>query len=383
MKKNYFMLALASMMMAACANNDLVDDLVKEEVPQAIGFETFAQKATRATENSKDEYSLYSLDLKDHHTSFKVWGYKNVQTGYVFDGKDVSYAEDKWGYTGLVYWDKAATSYEFYAAAPATASLWTLNKNVEATQSDDYFTISSNYTVNAHSIDDLAFQNSFSGTSNAVDLMIADKKNVPTTDFGDAVQLNFTHILSRLNITVSKDATMDDQTVTLKSLTLYNVNNQGTFDESRASGTTLSNGTNVRWETNNDVTTYNGSTEKVLKFVSSENPLPPGAVTTPEYMLQSLIMPQTAAVETVNLDGTSTSLQEPYFTIVYTITDNGNTEQFSASYNLASAFKVTGSNILAFNEGWQNTLNINILPSSISFTGSVATWGTGSSESLE
>jgi hypothetical protein len=100
-------------------------------------------------------------------------------------------------------------------------------------------------------------------------------------------------------------------------------------------------------------------------------------------MLQSLIMPQTAAVETVKLDGTSTGLQEPYFTIVYTITDNGNTEQFSASYNLASAFKVTGTNTLAFNEGWQNTLNITILPSSISFTGSVATWGTGSSGSLE
>ena len=29
MKKNYFMLALDSMMMAACPNNALVDDLVK------------------------------------------------------------------------------------------------------------------------------------------------------------------------------------------------------------------------------------------------------------------------------------------------------------------------------------------------------------------
>lgn len=380
MKKNYFMLALASMMMAACANNDLVDDLVKEEVPQAIGFETFAQKATRATENSN---GTYTLDLNDHHTSFKVWGYKDVQTGYVFDGKDVSYAGSKWGYTGLVYWDKAANSYEFYAAAPATASLWTLNKNVEATQNDDYFTISSNYTVNAHSIADVAYQNSFKGTTGAVDLMIADKNKVLNAQFGNAVQLNFTHILSRLNITVSKAATMSSQTVTLKSLTLYNVNHQGTFDESKASGTTLSNGTNVRWETNNDVTTYNGSTEKVLKFVSSVTPLPSGAVTTPEYMLQSLIMPQTAAVETVNLDGTSTDLKEPYFTIVYTIKDGDNpAEEFKASYNLASAFKVTGSNTLAFNEGWQNTLNITILPSSISFTGSVATWGTGSSESL-
>ena len=43
MKKNYFMLALASMMMAACANNDLVDEGVVKETPQAIGFETFVE----------------------------------------------------------------------------------------------------------------------------------------------------------------------------------------------------------------------------------------------------------------------------------------------------------------------------------------------------
>ena len=383
MKKNYFMLALASMMMAACANNDLVDEgVLKEEVPQAIEFETFAQKATRA-ENSGEPYSLA---LNDHHDSFKVWGYKDVQTDYVFNGEDVSYANSKWGYTGLVYWDKAANSYEFYAAAPATASLWTLNKNVVATQNDDYFTISSNYTVNAHSIADVAYQNSFKSTTDAVDLMIADKKNVPTSEFGNAVQLNFTHILSRLNITVSKDATMADQTVTLKSLTLYNVKNVGTFDENETltTGTTLAGGTHERWtlkdsETDNDqvldFTTYSGMTNKELKYIyTGTETTPDGATKTAEYMLQSLIMPQTAGFEIVKLDGTSTNLQEPYFTIVYTVTDNGNTEEFSATYNLVNAFGVTTVNTLAFNEGWQNTLNITLKPGAISFSAKVATW---------
>ena len=379
MKKNYFMLALASMMMAACANNDLVDDLVKEEVPQAIGFETFAQKVTRA-ENSEE---TYSLDLKDHHTSFKVWGYKNVQEEYVFNGKEVSY-DEAWDYTGHVYWDKAATSYEFYAAAPATESLWTLNKNVEATQSDDYFTISSNYTVTAHNNASLTYEKSFASTQNAVDLMIADKKNVPTTEFGSAVQLNFTHILSRLNITVSKDATMADQTVTLKSLTLCNVNNVGTFNENETltPGTTLAGGTHERWtlkDSDNDqvldFTTYSGMTNKELKYIyTGTETTPNGATKTAEYMLQSLIMPQTAGFETVKLDGTSTNLQEPYFTIVYTVTDNDNSEDFSATYNLANAFGVTTGNTLAFNEGWQNTLNITLKPGAISFSAKVATW---------
>lgn len=387
MKKNYFMLALASMMMAACANNDLVDEgVLKEEVPQAIEFETFAQKVTRA-ENSEE---TYSLDLKDHHTSFKVWGYKNVQADYVFNGKEVSYddTDEAWDYTGHVYWDKAATSYDFYAAAPSS-TIWTLNNNNDATQNNDYFTISSNYTVTAHNNTSLVYANSFANTTNAVDLMIAESNTVTgNTLFTSPVQLNFTHILSRLNITVSKHASMASQTVTLKSLTLYNVNNVGTFNENATLSTeTLAGGTHQRWNITSDVTNYtvNPSNGITLKYVSDAATLPTGATRTAEYMLQSLIMPQTAGFETVKLDGTSTNnLQEPYFTIVYTVIDDGNSEDFSATYNLAAAFglrpttnndgSVTQPSPLAFNEGWQNTLNITLQPGAISFSANVATW---------
>lgn len=402
MKKNYFMLAATTMMLAACAQTDVVNEIATEETPQAIGFETFANKQTRAGDTpaaptAENSGAAYSWNLKDHHTDFFVWGYKNVQSAYIFNGKKVTYSEitttvdnkqvttGKWGYIGLAYWDKAASSYEFYAAAPATSSLWTINKKDEATQSDDYFTISNNYTVNAHNAStsnnqgttfDCTYKESFMGVDNAVDLMIAAPKNVSNGSFGQTVQLDFIHILSRLNITVSKDKTLANQTVVLKSLTLSNVNNQGTFDESKepTSPANLATGTHERWETNDDVTTYSSLTEVPLKYVSNETTIPSGATATPEYMLQALIMPQTAGVQTVKLDGTSENLTEPYFTIVYTITDNGNTESFTASYNLASAFGITGTNSLSFNEGWQNTLNITIKPTAIEFTGKVATW---------
>ena len=419
MKKNYFMLAATAALFAACAETDLVNEIAVEETPQAISFETFAQKATRAEEETpetpatpaeptaENSSATYSGDLKDHHTNFFVWGYKNVQAAYVFTAKKVNYTETtttvdgqqvttgNWGYSGLAYWDKAASSYEFYAAAPATDNLWTINKNVEGTQSDDYFTISNNYTVNAHNAStsttnnqvttfDCTYKESFKGVANAVDLMIADKKQVLKESFGSTVQLDFIHILSRLNVTVSKDVTLASQTVVLKSLTLYNVNNQGTFDESKVptSPATLATGTHERWSTNNDVTTYYSLSEVPLKYVSNGTPTPNGATATPEYMLQALIMPQTARVEDVKLDGSKykdsdqndINWTEPYFTIVYTITDNTNTEQFSASYNLASAFGVTETNALAFNEGWQNTLNITIKPTAIVFDSKVATW---------
>ena len=70
------MLAFASLMMAACANNDLVDDLVKEEVPQAIGFETFAQKATRATENNDKDYNKQAFDNLYNEI------FKEIETAY-------------------------------------------------------------------------------------------------------------------------------------------------------------------------------------------------------------------------------------------------------------------------------------------------------------
>ena len=371
MKKNYFMLALATTMMAACANNDLVEDVLQQETPQAIEFETFANKQTRGVtaENSSAEYTD---DLYSHHTTFDVWGYKSVQSDYVFDAKVVNNTDGNgWTYTGLAYWDKAASFYEFYASAPTNVG-FTLNKNDVDKKDDDYFEITANHSVKDHTINDDAYVASFKGITNAVDLMIADKKNVPLSEFkvaGYSVQLSFIHILSRLNITVAKDATeLPTQTVVLKSLELHNVNNTGTFDENKtlSEGKTLNSGTHERWTTTSDVLTYNGRTNVELDSNA-------------KHILQSLIMPQTAGVETVALDGKTSDLKEPYFTIVYTITDNDNIELFSASYNLARAF---GNAIspLPFNEGWQNTLNITIKPSAITFTGNVATWGTTSTK---
>ena len=98
MKKNYFLLAATTMMFAACAQTDLVNEVVTEEAPQAIGFEGFAEKATRTTENNE---TSYTGKLYDHHNDFSVWAYKNTSTELVFgtdetvgtvvDAKDYTY----------------------------------------------------------------------------------------------------------------------------------------------------------------------------------------------------------------------------------------------------------------------------------------------------
>ena len=70
MKKQYFMIAAAATLFAACAETDLIDEVSVQEVPQVIGFETFANKQTRAEIKQ-------TSDLQTATGGFHVWGYKN------------------------------------------------------------------------------------------------------------------------------------------------------------------------------------------------------------------------------------------------------------------------------------------------------------------
>lgn len=143
MKKNYFFLAAAATLFAACAETDVLVDLSeKENAPKAIGFESFANKTTRA--------EITNLaDLQEE--GFQVWGYKTPNAGGsqypVFENVYVYYHSSKWDYDDKQYWDKMST-YNFYAVAPggnAVKDNYTIDpatgkitiSNVESAKSDD------------------------------------------------------------------------------------------------------------------------------------------------------------------------------------------------------------------------------------------------------
>lgn len=111
MKKNYFMLAAAAMMFAACSQSDLVDE-IQESAPQVIEFSTFANKTTRAEITD-------TTALQSSTEGFKVWGTKTYSgtPTTVFDGVKVYYSGGAWTYDNKKYWDETAT-YDFYAVAP-------------------------------------------------------------------------------------------------------------------------------------------------------------------------------------------------------------------------------------------------------------------------
>ena len=398
MKKNYFLLAATTMMFAACAQTDMVNEVVTEEAPQAIGFETFAQKATRAAgerEQAENSTAKYANGLLNHHESFNVWASKKVTTGYVtvynpgvVEGSLDNSSNEVWTPTSLKYWDKTATSYEFYAAAPALDNssstygwVWTPIAESNNTTTGGYLTFN-NYVLTGASTDNLASvssqNDSWKDLTSAADkdLMIADKCPVLKAAYNkttpDAVNLDFIHILSRLNIQVK--TTDDAPTIVLKGLDVCGLKNKGTFTENATltTGTTLDGGTYERWGT----PTTNG-TYTLSAYLGANNATSLQLTSTAAYTHKYLIIPQTVTGRLANANIASAPRGESYLKINYTVGTDADAEDYETYYSLAAAFDQTS---LAFNEGWQNTLTITIAPQTITFTGNVAPWADGTTK---
>lgn len=372
------MLAAAALMFAACAQFDTVNE-VPESEPQAIGFDTYAQLPTRATENTTDP-STYSTALETHHTTFKVWASKQLADDSYVDVYAtpgiVSYAALKWTADPLKYWDKSASNYQFYAAAPS-AITWAYNESLTDDGSTGYITLTSGYSLAGTTNDNIATRTTalkntwLESTGADKDLMIAAACEVGKANYNkaapDAVGLNFIHILSKLNIAVK---TTEDNVV-LKALDVYGLNNtsasfnenadiNGDSDFDDADKTALQSGSHKRWATASGSYTLGLGTELDLTEDAE-------AVYTHEY----LVMPQLQTRQD-DCKGLGTApANDAYIYIEYTLDG----ELYKTYYGLAEAFAIAKNETLAFNEGWQNTLTINIQPDAIVFTGKVAIWG--------
>lgn len=219
MKKNYFMLAATAALFAACAETDLVNEIAVEETPQAIGFDAFANKTTRA--EIANVTALQSA-------GFQVWGYKyptsangivwedvidpttqtkTIEKNFftVFDGVDVTYSNNgDWGYTNTQYWDKTS-KYNFYAVAP---------KDPET---------NANYSINQGLITITGVKSGLSTDENFVEYLI-DRDGVINREGTnkEPVSFNFSHIMSKISFKLQ--AGVNEQIV-VTSLKMYDWNN--------------------------------------------------------------------------------------------------------------------------------------------------------------
>ena len=359
-------MAAAATMLAACTQTDFVND-IPAQAPKAIAFENgFVNKSTRS-ENSS---SNYTLRFYDHHQSFKVWGYKNVSTTPVFEGKVVNVTlgegagSEIYRYDGLVYWDEAASSYQFYAAAPA-GHTWNFTPPASIAEQDKgYFsTTVSLQTVNIHNDKG----SHMTALGDAHDLLIA----APCQPvIGETVALEFVHILSRLNIVVSKKSGMTEE-VRSYEVSVKNIQKEGNFNEATVAADPA--GSYARWTTSGEDGIYQAKNDAGALVQEGVE----------RHVIQTLVIPQAITSEAIALNGIGvTAANHPYLYVKYGVANgtdafgNPTFEIFEKYYNLAQIFGVTAGNTLAFNEGWENTLTLTIGPATIDFKANVATWAT-------
>lgn len=362
MKKSILFLATAALF-AACTNDSVRENIADDQVE--IGFSTYIQKPVASKADNSTAETLKNLEA--YHQNFVVNGFKTVANAetQVFTDQLVTYnsADDKkvWEYSPVSYWDKSASKYSFYAAAPKTAS-WGFDEDGK------YYTIS-DFTVSGSS---LALATLDTPDAAAVfgteDLMIATDIDDHTAFTTEAVNFTFNHILSRFNIAIS--TSIEDGTVTLKSLTVNGMNNKGSFDESLAAASTA--GSTERW------TASGSATLTAVKDADDKDVV---VNTSKQFIYQGLVIPQIAEATIISLDGSdATSSAKPYLNIQYSITTGegatAKSQDYSYFYNLADLFNGEGSSDLAFNEGWQNNLYITIGAAAINFDAQVYEWAT-------
>ena len=103
MKKFLFLGIAATAMFASCTN----DEMVEMNPQSAIGFETFVDKSTRATDVTKANL-----------TAFEVYGWRTKDaTEQIFDAQAVTANNGVCTYSPLQYW-VGGYKYDFEAVAP-------------------------------------------------------------------------------------------------------------------------------------------------------------------------------------------------------------------------------------------------------------------------
>lgn len=188
MKKIFLIGLAATAMLTSCSNDENIEMPAQNN---AIGFSTFVNKSTRATDTDNSNFK-----------KFQVWGLmsKDNQTGTPFVGTTVTKGTEGWSYTTPVYWENGY-KYSFVAVASAQTDDTT----------DDNWTLTPPTTVGQWG--SIAFTN---GTGET-DLIAATDGTWATTAVSTAnscpapIDLTFKHLLSRVRFAFEN--AMDDGSV--------------------------------------------------------------------------------------------------------------------------------------------------------------------------
>ena len=247
--KKLFISMLAVAAVVACSK----EETIIEQAPEAIAFDTFVNNATRATDITTADLSVF-----DVYASIV-----NDDAALILDGEDVTRSGSEgsytWGYTNTQYWIPG-NSYTFVAIAPANHTSWS-------------------YAVtggNAHN-GTISFNNDTAAAN--VDLIYAKSdrtlSNEKLTSAPAKVAFTFNHELSRARFTfVNTIAAASNITLKIDSVRVTNAYRTGTLAVTTGETPETAGATAPTWAAADN--TY----EIAFAFASAnESDIIPGAVT--------------------------------------------------------------------------------------------------------
>ena len=366
--KKLLIIAAAALLAAACAKTYEV----KETTPPAIGFGTWTETLTKATNHDPTSASFGAND------NFSVYGHKTLSSGssVVFKGTTVSYNGTAWTYSPKRFWDNSATQYVFYAVSPAGLV-------TSATQSSNAFTGT------------LSGSATFDGNT---DVLVAAEKTVTT--YTSAVDLKFHHIASLLDLKVRKTndlelGTEDENNyikVEITSISLSQIDATGTFTIDQYTGENKVPGkaSGSIWSTNSTASkaTYTNANGYAPVSTLPDDIPAVSEGSSSDLISKLVVMPQTFRTEYASAATEGNTDQT--VTIAYNIKvcESGTltTSAYSASFDLKE-FDDTGASTgydtnteANYIASWQPNKHyiylITIGANAITFTASIQAWDT-------
>lgn len=365
MRKSFLIIAAAAMLASCWETEKIGKDFVNDETPSVIGFNTVSEKATRATASE--------TDLEYYHNSFNVYSTKtsnNVTDAtpeVVFDGNleadlisfdSTKMAPNNWTYSPYRYWDKQAT-YAFVAVAPNSKIVkYSKSENVADNAGTFVTTNATGYTLVGQNLQtsvapaDAEIRKGFTGANGGdTDIMTSGKITRNGANPAEDVNLEFHHILAKLNIAIAKDPTFDNVKVIIRKVQVVGLDDNGTYyegtsdTESAWTSSKVNNDYKLLWENANGIELPGSTDEANGKKL---------------YFIESLIMPQSIEqnVEKLIID----------YTIV--------TETREEKYNYELKFDDGQNNKVFenFRERNNYTVSLTVRPNIITFDASATLW---------
>ncbi len=212
--KKLMLIAAACVALASCVKNEEAPILVDES---PIGFQAVVGlESTRAAVDAiatTDKFMASAFLLNEN----KTWAANSGEAQQYFVNQEVAYTGGKWTTTPSYYWPSKG-SLTFFAHYPATSSIAKFD--------------GINYVFENYNVDD---------ANKNIDLMVAD---VVADKVANEVPVTFRHKLTRIGISAIKMDANDvpNRTVTLTSVKLTNLKNQGTLTQTGQTGVTAWSG---------------------------------------------------------------------------------------------------------------------------------------------